>query len=179
MTKGLYSPHFEKDACGIGLIAQIKNKPSHEIVQDALTMLKNMEHRGGVAADGETGDGAGILTQIPLKYFKKEALKEGVVLPEAGGYGVGMVFMPQDELKVEKGLKLIDRAIREMGLRNVWVRKVPVASEKIGKIARTTEPGIFQVFVKGDGLTVNTIERKLFVLRKLCESRARLCIKES
>lgn len=178
MTKGLYSPFFEKDACGIGFIAQINNKTSHQIVQDGLTMLKNMEHRGGVAADGETGDGAGILIQIPLKYFKREGLKEGVILPEAGGYGVGMVFMPNDALKVEKGLKLIDVAIKEMGLRNVWVRKVPVASDKIGKVARATEPQIFQVFVKGDELSVIEIERKLFLLRKLCESRAKAILND-
>ena len=171
MSQGLYSPKFEKDACGIGFIAQIDNQPSHKIVADALTMLKNMEHRGGVAADGETGDGAGILTQIPYKYFKKEALKEGVILPESGGYGVGMVFMPNDTLKVEQIVEIMDDAIEEMGLRNVWLRKVPVASHKIGQVARDTEPRVFQYFVKGDELSVNEVERKLFILRKLCERR--------
>jgi glutamate synthase (NADPH/NADH) large chain len=172
MNKGLYSADFEKDACGIGFIAQINNVPSHKIVQDGLTMLKNMEHRGGVAADGETGDGAGILTQIPLQYFKREALKEGVILPENGGYGVAMVFMPNDVLKAEKGLAMMDKAIAEMGLRNIWVRKVPVASHKIGKVARDTEPKVFQIFVKSNELTVNELERKLFVLRKLCQNNA-------
>ncbi len=172
MTKGLYSSAFEKDACGIGFIAQINNIPSHQTVQDGLTMLKNMEHRGGVAADGETGDGAGILTQVPLQYFKREGLKEGVILPEAGGYGVAMVFMPNDQEKVEKGLELIDKAIQEMGLRNVWVRKVPVASHKIGKVARATEPSVFQVFIKANDVSENELERKLFVLRKLCQNRA-------
>lgn len=179
MTKGLYSSAFEKDACGIGFIAQIDNIPSHQTVQDGLTMLKNMEHRGGVAADGETGDGAGILTQVPLKYFKREALKEGVILPEVGGYGVGMVFLPNDELKIEKGLELIDTAIQEMGLRNVWIRKVPVASHKIGKVARETEPKIFQVFVKANELSVNELERKLFILRKLCQKRAEIILNDS
>lgn len=179
MTKGLYSPAFEKDACGIGFIAQINNRPSHQTVQDGLTMVKNMEHRGGVAADGETGDGAGILTQIPLKYFKREALKEGVILPEAGGYGVGMIFMPNDELKIQNGLELIHTAIQEMGLRNVWIRKVPVASHKIGKVARATEPKVFQVFVKANELSVNELERKLFVLRKLCQKRAEETLNDS
>lgn len=172
MTKGLYSSAFEKDACGIGFIAQINNIPSHQTIQDGLTMLKNMEHRGGVAADGETGDGAGLLTQIPLQYFKREALKEGVILPEAGGYGVGMVFMPNDPVKIAKGLDLINTVIGEMGLRNVWVRKVPVASNKIGKVARATEPKVFQIFIKANELSVNELERKLFVLRKLCQKRA-------
>ncbi len=172
MAKGLYSSAFEKDACGIGFIAQINNEPSHQIVQDGLTMLEKMEHRGGVAADGETGDGAGILTQVPLQYFKREALKEGVILPEAGGYGVAMVFMPNDQVKIEKGLELIEQAIVEMGLRNVWVRKVPVASDKIGKVARATEPKIFQVFIKANELSLAELERKLFVLRKICQKRA-------
>lgn len=169
--KGLYSSSFEKDACGIGFIAQINNVPSHRIVTDGLTMLKNMEHRGGVAADGETGDGAGILTQIPRQYFKREALKEGVVLSEQGSYGVGMVFMPSNMLLVERIIELMDECISEMGLRNLWVRKVPVASQKIGKVARDTEPRVFQFFVRGDELTDEELDRKLFILRKLCERK--------
>ena len=171
MSQGLYSSQFEKDACGIGFIAQIDNKPSHQIITDALTMLQRMDHRGGVAADGETGDGAGILTQIPHQYFKREALKEGVELSETGGYGVGMVFMPKDAGKVEKITRIMLRAIEEMGFRNLWLRKVPLASQKIGKVARDTEPAIFQFFVKNNELYNEELERKLFILRKLCERR--------
>ena len=171
MTEGLYSPAFEKDACGIGFIARIDNIPSHKIVADGLLMLKNMEHRGGVAADGETGDGAGILTQIPLKYFKRQALNEGVILPETGGYGVGMVFMPDDTLKVEQIIEIMGNSIEEMGLRNVWLRKVPVDSSKIGRVARESEPRVFQFFVRGDELSNQELDRKLFVLRKLCQYR--------
>ena len=169
MNKGLYSSAFEKDACGIGFIAQINNQPSHKIVSDGLTMLERMEHRGGVAADGETGDGAGILTHIPLKYFKRQALKEGVILPEAGGYGVGMCFLPQEAESQIKCVAIIENCIQRMGLRNIWVRKVPVVSNSIGAIARESEPSVFQFFVKNNELSVQELERKLFILRKLCE----------
>ena len=173
MTQGLYSPQFEKDACGIGFIAQINNQSSHKVVCDGLTMLKNMEHRGGVAADGETGDGAGILTQIPFKYFQQQALKENVKLSDNSHYGVGMVFMPSESKKIKSGLRIIDQAIELLGLNNLWIRKVPVNSQCIGTIARESEPAIFQFFVSGNKLSNQELERKLFILRKLCEKNIR------
>ncbi len=100
-SKGLYSSEYEKDACGIGFIANIDNESRHETLKKGLLMLENMEHRGGVAADGETGDGAGITVQIPFEFFKAEASKEGIQLYERSNYGIGMIFLPKEEKLAE------------------------------------------------------------------------------
>lgn len=94
--QGLYHPDFEHEACGIGMIANINGSKSHDIVKNAVTILCNLEHRGGQGADISTGDGAGIMTQIPHSFFEKQCEKEDIYLPEAGKYGVGMVFLPKD-----------------------------------------------------------------------------------
>ncbi|MFT6871157.1 MAG: glutamate synthase domain-containing protein 2/glutamate synthase domain-containing protein 1 [Roseivirga sp.] len=172
MGKGLYREEFEKDACGIGFIAQIQNISSHKIVKDALKMLHRMEHRGGVAADDKTGDGAGVLTQIPHDYLKKLALKEGVKLPKAGKYGIGMTFIPKRD-KRSFCDSVLKEAILELGLACVWVRKVDTIANELGEFAKSNEPNIYQYFIVGDGLSESTLNRKLYLLRKLTEFKAR------
>ncbi|MCV9388263.1 glutamate synthase large subunit [Reichenbachiella ulvae] len=170
---GLYSPEFERDSCGIGFIAHIKNKPSHQIVSDGLIMLEKMEHRGGVAADGETGDGAGIMTQVPYDYFAAIAKEEGIELPKKEHYGVGVLFVPKN-LEEEQGhLDLVSQAISELGFENLWLRKVPVNDKKLGKIAKQSEPTIYHVFVKKDKLKGLDLNRSLYVLRKSIEHKVR------
>ncbi|MBU2915454.1 glutamate synthase large subunit [Reichenbachiella agariperforans] len=170
---GLYSPEFERDSCGIGFIAQIKNKPSHKIVSDGLIMLEKMEHRGGVAADGETGDGAGIMTQVPYAFFEAVAKEEKITLPKKEQYGVGVLFVPKN-LEEEQGhLDIVSQAIEELGFDNLWLRKVPVNDKKLGKIAKQSEPTIYHVFVKKDNLKGLDLNRSLYVLRKSIEHKVK------
>lgn len=168
MQRGLYREEFEKDACGIGFIAQINNQPSHSIVADALQMLYRMEHRGGVAADDQTGDGAGIMTQIPHDFFCVEALKEGLCLPQPEFYGVAMTFIPKGETQLF--INEIKKAANELGLEIIWERKVPTISSGLGDFAKSNEPEILQFFIRSQknisGLALN---RRLYVFRKLTE----------
>jgi glutamate synthase (NADPH/NADH) large chain len=165
--KSLYTPQYESDACGIGFIAQIKGEKTHQIVADGLTMLKNMEHRGAIGSDPETGDGAGILTQIPDYFFKKELSKVGISLPKEGAYGVGMVYFPNNILKREECRKLLNIKIEELDFELITYRDVPKISSSVGVTARNTEPKTEQVFVKHkENLTGIDLERKLFILRQ-------------
>ncbi|WP_456459807.1 glutamate synthase large subunit [Reichenbachiella sp.] len=171
-TTGLYSPDFERDSCGIGFIAQIKNQPSHQIVQDGLTMLEKMEHRGGVAADGETGDGAGVLTQLPYDFFNEVAKENEITLPAKGKYGVGTLFVPKGHDK--KGiLEIVQESIEALSFDKIWLRRVPVDSKKIGRIAKQSEPSIYHLFVKKGEYEGKELNRKLYVLRKYIEHKVR------
>ncbi|MDA3894504.1 MAG: glutamate synthase large subunit [Salinivirgaceae bacterium] len=165
--KTMYTPQYESDACGIGFIAQAKGKKTNQLVQDALTMLENMEHRGAAGSDPETGDGAGILTQVPDKFFRIELKKIGLELPAFGEYGVGMVYFPDNVKLREECRKLFNIRIAELGFDLIGYRDVPKLSFNVGDTARLTEPKSEQVFVKHkDGLTGMDLERKLFVLRQ-------------
>src|SRR3954465_7952898 len=113
---GLYSPAFEHDSCGIGFVANIKSTKSHQIISDALTILENMEHRGACGCENNTGDGAGILIQIPHEFFFDECLKLKITLPSFGKYGVGMVFFPKDESIREGARGVLIRAAEKLGL---------------------------------------------------------------
>lgn len=171
-STGLYSPEFEKDSCGIGFIAQTSNIPSHKIVKDGLIMLQKMEHRGGVAADGETGDGAGILTQVPYDYFFEIARQNGLKLPPNFCYGVGVLFVPKGH--DEKGiLKIVHSAVQDLEFSELWLRRVPVDSKKIGKIAKQSEPNIYHLFVKQGNHHGKELNRKLYVLRRYIEHKVR------
>ncbi len=166
-VKSMYTPQYESDACGIGFIAQIKGKKTNELVQDALTMLENMEHRGAAGADPETGDGAGILTQVPDAFFQKECSKIGIQLPEFAYYGVGMVYFPENVKKREYCRRRLNIYIQELGFELLGYRDVPKQSNSIGVSAVQTEPKCEQVFVKHkDMLTGADLERKLYVLRQ-------------
>ncbi|HQS50424.1 MAG: glutamate synthase large subunit [Sphingobacteriales bacterium 17-39-43] len=166
-TQGLYDPSMEHDACGVGFIANIKGKKSHKIVSDALTILENMEHRGACGCDPDSGDGAGILIQIPHEFFKQEALKLNIRLEKAGSYGVGMLFFPKKATIKEECRRAIGKAADKLGLKILGYRKVPINSGIIGEAAFSSEPDIEQVFIaKPVSLhTPEDFERKLYVLK--------------
>lgn len=164
---GLYDPAFEHDACGIGFVANIKGHKSHQHISDALTVLENMEHRGACGCENNTGDGAGILLQIPHEFFFDECIKLGVHLPKPGKYGVGMIFFPKSISLREECRDIFNRAAEKIGLEVLAYRKVPVNKENIGASALSVEPCIEQVFIGSSDYITDTIafERKLFILR--------------
>lgn len=169
--QGLYDPALEKDACGMGFVAHIKGKASHEIVSQALTMLSNMEHRGGQGSEPNSGDGAGILLQIPHRLLAAETEKLGYILPEAGQYGVGMLFMPHDDaLRSEQEAELT-RIVEEEGQTVLGFRTVPTRDDMLGKSAREAKPFVRQVFISRSNNLVNDLdfERKLYVIRRRAE----------
>lgn len=165
--KGLYRPELEHDACGIGCIASINGVRSYEVLTDALLMLENMEHRGGRGCNPKTGDGAGVLLQIPHEFYSEECARLGFQLPATGRYGVGMVFFPRDKKVVEDCRKTLIRIIDELGLSLIGFRVVPVDHSVPGPGASEVEPTIEQVFVKpkDESMPTDAFERKLFVLR--------------
>lgn len=166
-AEGLYDPSFERDACGIGFVANIKGNKSHQHIADALTVLENMEHRGACGCEANTGDGAGIMLQVPHEFFFDECLKLGVHLPAFGKYGVGMVFFPKEIRLREECRDIFNRSAEKLGLEILCYRKVPVNKEDIGATALSVEPCMEQVFVAcPDSITnPDEFERKLFVLR--------------
>jgi glutamate synthase (NADPH) large chain len=165
--QGLYQPQFEHDACGIGFVAHIKGKKDHQIIDDALTILENMEHRGACGCEPNSGDGAGITLQIPHEFFYNECLKLGVHLPPLGRYGVGMVFFPQKESLRDECRAIFTRCADHLGLEVLCWRKVPVQRDGIGATALSVEPVMEQVFVAcpADMHQIPDFERKLFILR--------------
>ncbi|SET98869.1 glutamate synthase large subunit [Paenibacillus sp. NFR01] len=169
--QGLYDPQFEKDACGMGFVAHIKGKPSHEIVSNALTMLFNMEHRGGQGSEPNSGDGAGIMLQIPHRFFAAEASKLGFELPEQGQYGVGMLFLSHNEEIRSRHEALLSEIIAEEGQQVLGFRDVPTFDEMLGKTAKAAKPYVRQVFIaRSAGLKTDLdFERKLYVIRKRAE----------
>lgn len=164
---GLYSPSFEHDACGIGFVANIKGGKSHQNISDALTVLENMEHRGACGCENNTGDGAGIMIQVPHEFFFDECIKLGVHLPSYGKYGVGMVFFPKEIRLREECREIFNRTAEKLGLEILAYRKVPVNTHDIGPTALSVEPEIEQVFIACPDHISNPdeFERKLFVLR--------------
>ena len=166
--QGLYDPRHEHDACGVGFVAHIKGKKSHDIVEKGLTILNNLRHRGATGADPLHGDGAGLLVQIPDAFFRDEMAKAGVKLPKAGAYGVGMVFLPRNPAARAACVREIERAITNEGQQRLGWRDVPVDDSTLGPTARKTAPIIRQVFVgAGRGsLDRDAFERKLYIIRK-------------
>ena len=164
----LYLPEMEHDACGIGFVADLKNRASHAIVSDALTMLENMEHRGACGCDPDTGDGAGILIQTPHRFLLEECAKLGMELPAKGKYGVGLVFFPKDETQRMQCRQILKESIESLGLRLLGYRVIPYNPQGIGQGALSVAPYIEQIFVAAKGLIdPDSLERKLFVLRKV------------
>ncbi|MCL6610115.1 MAG: glutamate synthase large subunit [Peptococcaceae bacterium] len=179
--QGLYDPRFEHDACGIGFVADIRGRKSNRIVRQALDILVNLDHRGARGAEADTGDGAGILMQIPHAFFEKNCAKAGIHLPPAGEYGVGMLFLPRDDSRRETCERAVERVVREEGLPFLGWRTVPVNDSGLGKTARQARPFIRQVFVGRNPEIKDEMafERKLYVIRKRLEKEARrLCILE-
>ncbi|MGE3152870.1 MAG: glutamate synthase large subunit [Nitrospiraceae bacterium] len=171
--QGLYDPDFEKDGCGIGFVVNIKGQKSHDIVRKGLQVLENLTHRGAQGCDPCTGDGAGILLQIPHEFFRRACADVRVKLPGAGEYGVGMVFLPTDQESRKQCETLFERVIAAEGARLVGWRDVPVKSDAIGVVARRTEPVMRQVFIARDILNEAQFERKLYIIRKQVERAVR------
>jgi glutamate synthase (NADPH) large chain len=166
--QGLYDPRREHDACGVGFVAHIKGRKSHDIVVKGLTILNNLRHRGATGADPLHGDGAGLLVQIPDAFFREEMAKQGVKLPKAGLYGVGKIFLPRNPAARAACVREIERAIANEGQQLLGWRDVPVDDSSLGHTARDTMPVIRQVFVgAGRGsLDRDAFERKLYIIRK-------------
>jgi glutamate synthase (NADPH/NADH) large chain len=166
-NSGLYSPAFEHDSCGIGFVANIKSNKSHQIISDALTILENMEHRGACGCENNTGDGAGIMIQIPHEFFFEECSKLGVHLPPFKKYGIGVLFFPKDIRLKEECRSILNRSAEKLGLEILAYRKVPVNGDDVGKTALTVEPEMEHVFVAcPDHINdAEEFERKLFLLR--------------
>src|SRR5271168_2984283 len=171
VEQGLYDPRNEHDACGIGFVVNIKGEQSHEIILKGLEILINLSHRGACGCDPETGDGAGILIQIPHKFFARECAQLGFTLPAAGEYGVGMVFLPVEPPHRLLAEGILERIAREEGLTVLGWRDTPVEVDAIGRIARASQPYIEQIFIGGaSGLSQDELERKLYIVRKRAES---------
>lgn len=163
---GLYRSSFEHDACGIGFVASIKGIKSHRNVADALTILENMEHRGACGCENNSGDGAGIMIQIPHEFFFEECIRLGVHLPSYGKYAVGVIFFPPDLRLREQCREIFNRCAEKLGLEIISYRRVPVNTSEIGATALSVEPEMEHVFIAcPDHLKSDEFERKLFVLR--------------
>lgn len=169
--QGLYDPRFEKDACGMGFVAHIKGKASHEIVSQSLTMLANMEHRGGQGSEPNSGDGAGIMLQLPHAFFAEEAVRLGFTLPDPGGYGAGMLFLPHDPVVRAEHERMLASIIEEEGQRLLGFRDVPVDDRTLGVTAKAAMPYVRQVFIgRSEDLQGELdFERKLYIIRRRAE----------
>jgi glutamate synthase (NADPH/NADH) large chain len=166
--QGLYDPQNEHDACGVGFVCHIRGAKSHEIVEQGLLLLKNLTHRGAVGADPKASDGAGLLVQIPDRFFREEMARQSVKLPPFGQYGVGMVFLPREPASRLACEYEIERAIKDEGQVVLGWRDVPVDNSDLGESVAALEPVIRQVFIRrGSGVTVtDALERKLYIIRK-------------
>ncbi|MGH9719291.1 MAG: glutamate synthase subunit alpha, partial [Bryobacteraceae bacterium] len=169
-AQGLYDPRNERDACGIGFVANIKGQKSHDIILKGIQVLINLTHRGACGCDPETGDGAGILIQIPHKFFARECSKLGFTLPPEGQYGAGMSFLPVERHARLQCEGVLERIIREEGLTVLGWRDTPTQGSAIGRIARGSQPYIQQIFIGTAPLMdQDALERKLYVVRKRAE----------
>lgn len=165
LDEGLYRSENEHDACGVGMIVNIHGNKSHELVDSALKVLENMKHRGAEGADNKTGDGAGILLQIPHEFI----LLQGIPVPEKGHYGTGLVFLPKKEDEQSEILRIFLEEVEREGLSLMHLRTVPTNSEILGEAALSTEPDVKQVFITGG--EPDELERKLYIIRKKIEKR--------
>ena len=171
VEQGLYDPRNEHDACGIGFVVNVKGERSHDIILKGLEILINLSHRGACGCDPETGDGAGILIQIPHQFFARECAALGFTLPPAGEYGVGMVFLPVEPSQRMLAEGILERIAREEGLTVLGWRDTPVNVDAIGRVARASQPYIEQIFIgAAAGITEDQLERKLYVVRKRAEA---------
>lgn len=169
--QGLYDPIYEHDACGMGFVVNIKGEKTHDIVEEALMVLENLSHRGAIGADANTGDGAGILVQIPHDFFKRECDVLGFKLPEKGSYGVGMIFAHRYDDFRKTQIEAFERIVKDEGQKILGWREVPIDKTTIGEGAKAVMPRFIQVFIeKGDGIADEmAFERKLYIIRKIAE----------
>src|SRR6266498_3649084 len=173
--QGLYDPRFEHDACGVGFVVNIKGEKSHEIVEEALTVLQNLDHRGACGCEENTGDGAGILLQVPHAFFQDACEGLGFRLPDPGEYGVGMLFLPDHRNQRRQFEKILEEIIASEGQRLLGWRKVPTDNLYLGETAKSYEPFVRQVFIgRGEGIEDDlAFERKLYVIRRRAENAIR------
>lgn len=171
LKRNLYDPSFEHDNCGIGAIVNIYGKKSHAVVADALSIVENLEHRAGKDAEGKTGDGVGILTQIPHKFFKKVCAEEGIKLKGERSYGVGMFFFPQNELERRQAMKMFEVIVNKEKLTFLGWRKVPVIEAVLGNKALESCPHIYQAFIERPADLEDDLafDRKLYIVRRVFE----------
>jgi glutamate synthase (NADPH/NADH) large chain len=168
VESGLFDPKREHDACGVGFIADLSGKKTHQLIADALAILENLEHRGAVGADPLSGDGAGILIQVPHEFLKDECKSIGIKLPNAGDYAVGHFFMPRDERLRRHCENVIARVVRQEGLELLGFRDVPVDNSKMSELVRKTEPVHRHIFIaRPKGCDEATFERRLYLTRKV------------
>ncbi len=169
--QGLYRPQDEHDGCGVGFVVNIEGRKSHDIVMKGVQILINLTHRGACGCDPETGDGAGILIQIPHSFFERECARLGFTLPAPGEYGVGMAFLPVDRGDRMLCEGIIEKIAREEGLTVLGWRDTPIDGNTIGRLARASQPYIEQIFIRrGPGMDQDALERKLYVVRKRAET---------
>ncbi|MFP4697688.1 MAG: glutamate synthase large subunit [Eubacteriales bacterium] len=171
--QGLYNPSFEKDSCGVGFVAHMKGNKSHSIINQGLEVLINLTHRGAVGSDADSGDGAGIMIQIPHKFLEQETKKLDLDLPEENTYAVGMIFLPQEPNARIFCEGVFEKVLNKEGLRLLGWRNVPIIEKAAGMTARGTHPVVHQVFIAKDTFDNQTFERKLFITRKLIEKEVR------
>lgn len=164
--QGLYDPQMEKDNCGVGFVASVKGVKTHSILKQALEILKNLKHRGAVGADATTGDGSGIMIQIPHEFFRKETEKLGIQLPDEGEYAVGMIFLPQEPNARLFCEGIVERILREENQKLLGWRETAVNEDACGQLARATRPVVSQIFIDKNGQSEDEFERKLLVVRK-------------
>ena len=175
VKQGLYDPSFEKDACGVGFVVNIKGKKSHQIVQQALTVLLNLRHRGACGCETNTGDGAGILLQIPHTFLLEACKGLSIPLPEPGHYGVGMLFLPPDASQRKRCEKIVEDIVKQEGETFLGWRTVPTINTSMGPTAKASEPFLRQLFIGRSSKTLDeaAFERKLYVIRRRAENAIR------
>jgi glutamate synthase (NADPH/NADH) large chain len=172
--QGLYDPQFEHDACGVGFVVNVNGRRSHDIIEKGIQVLVNLAHRGACGCDPDTGDGAGVLLQIPHEFFARECDRAGFSLPNPGEYGVGMVFLPVERTQRLLCQGVVEEVIRQEGQRVLGWRDVPVDNTPLGVVAKTSQPFISQIFVgRARRLNEEQFERKLYVIRKRIEKAVR------
>ena len=172
-TEGLYDPTYEHDACGIGFITHIKGEPSHFIIEKGIELLENLDHRGATGAEKNSGDGAGLLMQIPHVFLKTVCSEIGIALPDHGNYGVGQVFLPQNNSSREEMKAMFTECVQECGQKVLGWRTVPVNNSDLGQSSLVTEPVIEQVFIEKNENIEDSMafERKLYVIRKFVQKK--------
>src|SRR3989304_7953714 len=173
--QGLYDPRFEHDACGVGFVVNIKGEKAPEVVDQAFTVLQNLDHRGACGCEENTGDGAGILLQIPHTFFKHACEGLGFKLPDPGEYGVGMIFLPDDRKQRPQFEKIVKEIIVSEGHKLLGWRKVPTDNLYLGETAKSCEPFVRQVFIgRSEAIKDDmAFERKLYVIRRRAENALR------
>jgi len=165
--QGLYDPQFEHDACGVGFVANIKGQKTHEIVRSGIKILENLAHRGACGSDPLTGDGAGIMLQMPDKFLQKIVKGTSIILPAEGDYGCGIVFLPSEVGERNTVQGWLEHIIHEEGQKFLGWREVPHASDSIGPVARSVEPAFKMLFIsRGAATKIEAFDRKLYVIRK-------------